>query len=218
MIDDNNLDNEFNDDGNGEVFQPEILDENFDEVLELANYTNSEVANNDTFVVAEYNNIDIVATSTNQQKIAKKFIQETKKLIISYANDNVISKEAGNYLTSIANLQITQLGDLLSMVAINKQMLDNMVRRVNAVQAEDYALVQTYTSLLQQHLKLHRELQISYSQIPGLMKKMLTDVNSELLEDNTPKKPVISEKYGISQFNSSRELLKKLKSEQEESK
>lgn len=203
------------DDENLEVFNPEILDDNFDEVLALTNYTNSDMsASSDTFVVAEYENINIVETSTNQQKIAKKFIQETKKLIVSFASDNIISVEASNYLTSIANLQINQLGDLLSMVSINKQMLDNMVRRVNSVQAEDYALVQTYTNLLQQHLKLHRELQISYSSIPGLMKKMLMDVNSEIMDDNTPKNPIISDKYGVSQFNSSKEMLKKLKDKQ----
>ena len=198
-----------------EIFDPTLLDENnFEEVLELTNYTDSELSGKaDTFVVAEYDNINIVETTVNQQKIAKKFVQETKRLIKSYTNDNIISKEANNYLDSIANLQVTQLGDLLSMVSINKQMLDNMVRRVNSVQAEDYALVQTYTNLLQQHLKLHRELQISYSAIPGLMKKMLMDINTDLLDDNTPKTPIISEKYGVSQFNDSKELLKKLKEE-----
>lgn len=207
-----------NDENNEKVFNPEIVDfnstEGFEDVLELTNYTDSDLSKNDEiFIVAEYEKIDIVGVTTNQTKVAKKFIQEAKKLIKRYANNGEIGAELNSYLESVGNLQLTQLADLLTLVVANKSMLDNMIHRINSVQADDYALIQTYTTLLQQHIKLHRELSNTYSSIPAIMKKMATDIDEQLMVEGTPEKPVLSEEYGEKQFNSSKELLKKLRGE-----
>ena len=91
-------------------------------------------------------------------------------------------------------------------------MINNIVRRVNSVQAEDFAMIATYNSLLNQHLKLMKELQNTYKAIPGVLKKMKTEVicNQELL-DGENSNEVISDKYGETQFNDQKQLLKKLK-------
>ena len=65
---------------------------------------------------------------------------------------------------------------MLSLVEMNKQMIRNIQRRVNATQAEDYALIQTYNQLLNQHIKLYKELQQTYKNIPATLKKMKADV------------------------------------------
>ncbi len=203
-----NIDNQ----NNEEIIEPENQDEFFEEVFDLTNYDNREVVNNEenSLLIAEYDNIDIVKTTQNQQKKAKRFIQEVKRMMVSYAG-NGLSSEISKYLSTVAALQIEQLGDLLTMLDINKQMLGNMVRRINTFQADDYALIQTYTNLLQQHIRLHKEVQNNYSGIPALMKRMTTDIDTELLQSNTPDNPVISESHGETQFNSSKEMLLKLK-------
>ena len=99
-------------------------------------------------------------------------------------------------------------------------MLDNIVRRVNAVQAEDYAMIQTYNNLVTQHLKLIKELQSSYKSIPGVLKKMRTEVlcNQELgdlIGQGSADEEVISTDYGTTQFNNTKQLLKTLKEKNE---
>jgi len=187
--------------------------DNFDEVLELTTYEEGESGK---FLVANYDNINIIEITNEQKQIAETFVSEARKLILSYSGD--ASTEIQKYLTSIANLQLNQLGDLLALKEVNKQMLNNLVERINSVQADDYALIQTYTSLLQQHMKLHKELRETFTTIPALMRKMVIDINTELIDDSSPKTPIISENYGKSQFNNSKELLKKLKQKQEQNK
>jgi hypothetical protein len=93
-------------------------------------------------------------------------------------------------------------------------MLNNIIARVNSVQAEDYAMIATYNSLLNQHLKLLKELQNAYKSIPSIIKKMKAEVfcNQELLpggDDGSG--DVITENYGTTQFNNQKEMLKILK-------
>lgn len=194
-----------------EEFDTEVDDGNFDEVLQLTEYVDGEgFGNSPAYIAAEYTNIDVVQSNINHQKIAKNIVQKITKFIFDF-NDVQLTEDHKRYVKAIADLQVTHLTDLLSLTAINKQMLDNMVRRVNAVQAEDYAMINVYNQLANQHLKFHKELQNTYKNIPTLIKKMRMDVmdTDNLLEKPTDE--VITEDYGELQFNNTKDMLKTLK-------
>jgi len=208
-----------------EFYEAEIMDNNdqnnggdFDDVFELTKYSASDVSTeSDSFIVAEYDNIEVNAVTINQTKIAKKFVQEVRKLVKSHST-NDLPAEFDTYLKSVADLQLSQLADLLTMFTMNREMLGNMVKRINATQADDYALIQGYTQLVQQQLKLHKELQTTYSNIPAIMKKMVIDIDDNVIDKNAVVNPVISESYGSNQFNNSKEMLNNLRKKQAEKK
>lgn len=194
-----------------EIINPEIVDD-YSDVLELTAYTNNDTGlsqfSTDFNVVAQYDKIDIFKTDKDHQKFAKGFVQKISKLIDEFS-DLELSDEHNQYIKDVGKLQLDNLADMLSLVTINRQMLNNIVHRINAVQAEDYAMISTYTSLMNQHMKLVKELQNTYKNIPAVLKKMRTEVvtNQELLENNE----VITENYGETQFNNHKMLLKKLR-------
>lgn len=198
----------------------EVGDENYDnddlpendEVLSLTEYDgnlNTDVSNN--YIAAEYVDIDIVNVDKKHAIVASNFVNKITKFIIGF-NDVVLSKEHTSYLKDVANLQLSNLQDLLSLVTINRSMLDNIVRRINAVQAEDYAMIAAYNGLANQHLKLLKELQNTYKAIPSVLKKMRTEVmcDQELLPDPS-KDEVITEDFGNTQFTNTKHLLKVLR-------
>lgn len=242
MQENNNLDkkpddDEYVDTNTGEILSEKEIefleaeefneDENFETVFQLTKFAeNGDLSNrhggvsneDNQFVVAEYKNIEITKVTKNQAKVAKKFVQEAERLIVSYGNKD--GGEFGgtlkNYINSITTLQLGQLTDLLTLVEVNKQMLGNMVRRINTFQADDYALIQTYTQLLQQHIKLHRETQNTFGSIPAMLKKMVVDISEDLLDPRSPNEAIIGENHGITQFNNSKDMLKKIKEKQNE--
>lgn len=180
--------------------------------MELTTYTNNDTGlsqfSTNFNVVAQYDKIDIFKTDKDHQKFAKGFVQKISKLIDEFS-DLELSDEHNQYIKDVGKLQLDNLADMLSLVTINRQMLNNIVHRINAVQAEDYAMISTYTNLMNQHMKLVKELQNTYKNIPAVLKKMRTEVvtNQELLENNE----VITENYGETQFNNHKMLLKKLR-------
>jgi len=193
----------------------DIDDDNYDEVLTLTEYSDGSLINDNNHIVAEYNNIDIVKITNNHKKEAKSFVQKITKFISAF-NDVELNEEHKVYLKEVGQFQLEHLSDLLSLLTINKQMINNIVLRVNSVQAEDYAMIATYNSLITQHLKLMKETQNTYKGIPGVLKKMRTEIlcNQELLSNENPEE-LITEKYGSTQFNNQKELLKKLKEDYE---
>lgn len=198
----------------GDTDDSENDDNNFDEVLQLTEYTETDsLAASNTYIAAEYTNIDVGEANINHQKIAKNLVQKITKFIFDF-NDVQLTEDHKRYVKAIADLQVNHLADLLSLTAINKQMLDNMVRRVNAVQAEDYAMIAVYNQLANQHLKFHKELQSTYKNIPVLIKKMRMDVmdTENLLEK--PSEEVITEDYGTLQFNNTKDMLKDMRDKQ----
>lgn len=200
---------------NYEIIEDNSDNNNFDEVLQLTAYEpTSDVStySTDFNVVAQYDKIDIVKTDKQHQAFAKKYVQKINKLITEF-DDLDLSEEHAQYVKDVAQLQLENLADMLSLVDINRQMLNNIVHRINAVQAEDYAMISTYTSLMNQHMRLVKELQNTYKNIPQVLKKMRTEVitKPELLDNNE----VITEDYGTTQFNNQKALLKKLREEHE---
>lgn len=190
-----------------------VEDDNYSEVLQLTEYDGNLGANNNLAIVAEYNNIDIVTAEKKHTAFAKSFVQKIAKFIIDF-KDVELTDEHNKYIKQVGQLQLENLSDLLTLVEINKGMINNIVLRVNSVQAEDYAMISTYTALVNQHLKLLKELHNSYKNIPNVLKKMKTEVfcNQELL-DGPNSDDVITENYGTTQFNNQKEMLKKLKEE-----
>lgn len=193
----------------------EVDDDNdYDEVLQLTEYDggNLETSNN-TGIVAEYNPINIVTVEKKHKAFATSFVQKISKFIVDFKDVELTDKHE-QYIKQVGQLQLENLADLLSLVEINRAMLNNIILRVNSVQGEDYAMLATYNSLLNQHLKLLKELQNAYKAIPGIIKKMKTEVfcNQELLDSPLDEAGnVITEDYGTTQFNNQKEMLKSLK-------
>lgn len=133
---------------------------------------------------AEYTNISVVELQQQHQLKAKQLVDGIVKFIKGF-KDVELTQQHKEYLDIIAEFQMTHLSHLLYIVDVNKQMLDNMVHRINMVQAEDYAMLNTYNNLANQHIKLMKELSNTYKNIPANIKKMRTEVmcNQELGSD-----------------------------------
>lgn len=189
-------------------------DNDYDEVLQLTEYDGGNLkASNNTGIVAEYNPINIVTVEKKHKAFATSFVQKISKFIVDFKDVELTDKHE-QYIKQVGQLQLENLADLLSLVEINRAMLNNIILRVNSVQGEDYAMLATYNSLLNQHLKLLKELQNAYKAIPGIIKKMKTEVfcNQELLDSPLDEDGnVITEDYGTTQFNNQKEMLKSLK-------
>lgn len=187
--------------------------ENFDEILQLTQYSDGSlesIPNNG--VVAEYNKIEIVTIQNKHKEAAKTFVNRITKFILEF-NDVHLTKAHEAYLKQVGALQLQHLEDLLYLVEVNRLMLNNIIERVNVTQAEDYAIINSYNNLANQHLKLMKELQNTYKAIPNVLKRMKADIlcNQELdenIEGNNGE--VITEEYGTTQFNNSKQMLRTL--------
>lgn len=221
-----NTDNEIGD-VNEDTFVNPLDEQNspqsddYGEVLQLTEYNDGMLApsNNSYGVVAEYREVDIDTVDKHFQTQAKSFVGKITKFITELG-DVELSDQHKKYLGEVAQLQVANLADMLSIVEMNKQMIRNIQRRVNATQAEDYALIQTYNQLLNQHMKLYKELQQTYKNIPATLKKMKSDVmldaNQQIQqEEQLDESKVVTENFGETQFNSSKHLIRKLREEAE---
>lgn len=194
--------------------------EDYGEVLQLTEYNDGMLgpSNNSYGVIAEYREIDIDNVDKVYQIKAKNFVNKITNFIANLG-DVELSDKHKSYLNDVGELQISNLADMLSLVDLNKQMIRNIARRVNATQAEDYALIQTYNQLLNQHMKLCKELQQTYKNIPATLKKMKADVllddNQQIQEEQVDETKVVTEDFGKTQFNSSKHLIRKLREEAE---
>lgn len=192
-----------------------ILDQNdkedFGEVLSLTEYMGGGTVRDvsQDFVVAEYTKIDTQNIDKQTQLVAKKFVSKITKFILEF-NDVQLDDAHKNYIKQVGALQLSNLQDLLTLVEINKQMISNIVARVNATQAEDYTIINSYNNLLNQHLKLIKEVTTMYKSIPSVMKKMRADIlsNQELENQNNENEELITENYGEKQFNNNKQLLR----------
>jgi hypothetical protein len=191
----------------------------FDEVLTLTQFNDNPtdiVTNDNPGIVAEYREINTVEIATKHKKQAKSFVNKITKFILDF-DDIDLTTEQQSYLKSVGAMQIEHLQDLLELVDVNKQMLNNIIARVNVTQAEDYSILNTYNNLANQHLKFIKELQNTYKAIPAVLKKMRTEVvcNQELGEGKGDGSEVMGEDYGDTQFNDTKALLRQLVEEEE---
>ncbi len=194
------------------ILEKQSSSENFDDVLTLTEYTGGGLVSNEhsDFVIAEYDKIDVVNIDKAQQQTAKKFVSKITKFILDF-NDVKLTKAHEDYIKQVGQLQLANLTDLLTLVEVNKQMISNIVARVNAVQAEDYAIINAYNNLINQHIKLIKEASNLYKSIPNVMKKMRADVlSNQELEASNENDELITEEYGNKQFNNSKQMLRSI--------
>ncbi len=194
-----------------------------DDVLKLTEYDGNLGTNTGVSVVAEYKDIDVVNVSVKHQKLAKNFVDRVLKFVLDFGDIELTDTHRA-YVKSVGAFQLENLVDMMSLVTINKGMIDNIVRRVNSTQAEDYAMIQTYNNLVNLHIKLSKELQNTYKSIPTTIKKM----RAEVLCDQELGAPIdsqqgglpqagdeingeVTENFGITQFNNTKHLLKQLR-------
>lgn len=210
---------ELNPENNNEDVVLDLTDENldanadnFDEVLQLTAYEGGGLVRDERtdFVVAEYDNIDTKNVDKKTELLAKKFVSKITKFILDF-NDVQLSVAHQQYIKQVGIFQLSNLKDMLSLVEINKQMINNIVARVNAVQAEDYVIINSYNNLVNQHIKLLKEVTNFYKSIPSTMKKLRADVlSNQELENEATNDELITENYGETQFNNSKQMLRSL--------
>lgn len=192
----------------GEVYT--AYDE-YDEVLNLTQWngeTNS--AEHLSTTIAEYDEINIIEIDERHKKTAQSFISKIARFVKEF-KDVELTKQHESYITDVAKLQISNLIDLLTLTDVNRRMIDNIVKRINSVQADDYALVASYNSLVNQHLKLLRETQTMYKNVPSVIKKMRTEilVNQDIEETADSEDGLDPDNQ--SSFNSQKSLLRNLR-------
>ena len=185
--------------------------EDFSDVLQLTQYEGGGLMTerNTDYVIAEYEDIKPFELEKKHQLEAKKFVSRITKFVLDF-NDLVLTEEHKAYVKQVGQLQLQHLSDLLYLTDVNKKMLNNIISRVNATQAEDYAIINSYNNLANQHLKLIKELQNTYKAIPSVMKKMRADVicNQELVELQANEDELVTENFGETQFNNSKQMLR----------
>ena len=162
------------------------------------------------FSIAEFDRIDVEGVIKEYSVKAKNFVSRVNKFIKDF-DDESLTNEHREYLESVAQLQTNDLTDLMTLVDVNKKMILNIVNQVNAVGFEDLMLINSYNNLINQHIKLIKELQTLYKSIPSNMKKMLADVRcDQQLLPTSDNGEVITKDYGDSQFNNQKQLLQAL--------
>lgn len=195
----------------------ELSDKYIDEVVQLTEYDGNLTPKQSGLVaIAEYKNIDLKLIDQKLATKTKNFVNRITKFVLEF-NDEVITPQHESYLKQVAELQYNNLLDLLYLQEINKQMINNIVERINSTSAEDYAILQSYTNLVTQHLKLMKEVQTQYRNIPTVLKKMRADVlcNQQIEAPLTPSSEVYSQSFGDLQFNNHKQMLKSILTESE---
>lgn len=161
------------------------------------------------FSIAEFDRIDVEGVIKEYSVKAKNFVTKVNKFIREF-DDESLTNEHREYLESVAQLQTNDLTDLMTLVDVNKKMILNIVNQVNAVGFEDLMLINSYNNLINQHIKLIKELQTLYKSIPSNMKKMLADVRCDQQLIPTSEGEIITKDYGDTQFNNQKQLLQSL--------
>lgn len=199
-----------------------IQNSEYDEVIQLTEYTGS--GSTPTFgggadfgVIAQYDQIDVGNLETKYKGLAKNFTDKVKNFVMTM-NDEELTQEHKEYMEAVAEIQMSSLADLLYLCAINKQMINNVVNRINATMVEDYAIIQSYTSLVKQHMMLIKDLMTHFKSIPGIMKRLKTEVITDQLlpegHDGENLPPAESFMQGEeNEFNNRKDMLRKLAAE-----
>lgn len=211
----------FDENRNDDIIIPDEIETLSDDVLQLVPYetgsTTSELSQSmGYFGSSEYNDIDTSLISSKQESEARAFVSKVEQFVVrlnEQLNDSQLSDDLQEYIKQVGMLQYQNLADIMTLVTINKQMINNIVARINASQAEDYAIIQAYSGLVTQHIKLSRELSTIYKSIPGTVKKMVQEITGDQQTelDGGVSSAIITQNYGETQFNSTKELLKTLK-------
>lgn len=199
-----------------ESIKVDFFQEDDGEILSLTEYVNPE-SNNSLSVIAEYNNIDVINIDKKSQKTAQELVRKITNFIVNF-DDVQLTEEHQKYLKNVGDLELTTLKDLLTITEYNKQMINNIVFRINSVQAEDYAMIQSYTSLVNNHMRLMKDLQIKYKAIQGVIKRMKAEIlcNQELGKDENDYKRLEQEVEQNIEISSNKDMIRELRRKREE--
>ena len=190
--------------------QDNIEEASIDEVLQLTEYGGNLVKNENSYgTVAEYVDMDLKEISLKHKKQATEFVGKITKFILDF-NDVELTIAHKNYIKQAAKFQLGHLQDLLELIDMNKMIVLNLARRINATQSEDYAVTNTYNSLVNQHIKLIKEVQNTYRGIPNVLKKMKADVLDSQETSQITQDEIITEDSGITQFSNQKHLIRRL--------
>lgn len=159
----------------------ETVDMDTGEILALTEFINPDSNNNFLAPIAEYEDIDVVQISNSSKRAATSLVNKITKFILEF-NDVELNEEHKQYIKEVGQLELNSLVDLISLTEYNKKIIDNIVHRINSVQGEDYSMIQAYANLVNQHLKLTKELHTKHKSIPAVIKRMKAEVlcNQEL--------------------------------------
>lgn len=187
-----------------------------EEILHLSEYVSTE-SNNSLSVVAEYTDINVVNIDNKSKKTAQDLVRKITKFIIEF-DDVELNENHKKYLNEVGSLEISTLQDLLTITQYNKQMIDNIVLRINSVQAEDFAMIQSYTSLVNNHMRLMKDLQAKYKAIPSIIKRMKAEIlcNQELGKDENNYKRLEQEIENTVEISSNKDMIRQLRMKREE--
>lgn len=196
----------------GQILRESMSSEHSDEILHLTPYDggSTELSSIPTSY-AEYHDINTAIISQQQQDEARSFVNKVEQFLINL-DGGTKTPELIEYIKQVGTLQFGNLADIMTLVTINKQMITNIVARINATQAEDYPVIQSYISLVNQHIKLSRELMTVYNSIPSTIKKLCKEVTNADSEGGSDQiaSAIITQDYGDKQFNNGKEMLKAL--------
>ncbi len=201
--------------------EPPPDDGDYGEVLELTAYNSSNVPASSSigetgvFGVAQYDNINIQEITAASERNAKSLVRKIENFICSLSEVN-LSKEHRDYVRVVADIELRGLSDLIRLVEINNTMINNIAERINTTSAEDYAIIQQYNNILNTHLKLTKEIQTYYINIPSRIKTMQNSVMDSDNEETTTIVP--THDMGTKQFASQKDLLRTLAKEIKEQK
>lgn len=201
-----------------ESIKVDYVQEDFDdgEILSLTEYVNPE-SNNNLSVIAEYTEINVVNIDKKSKKTAQDLVRKIVKFI-SDLDDVDLTPAHKEYIAEVGSLEITTLQDLLMITEYNKQMINNIVLRINSVQAEDFAMIQSFNLLVNNHMKLMKDLKTKYQSIPAVIKRMKAEVlcNQELGKDENNYKKLQEEIEQTTEIASNKDMIKNLRAKREE--
>jgi hypothetical protein len=186
--------------------------EDFSEVLNLTEYNGNQIKE---FQVADYNKIIIPDLSKVAKAKANSFVSKVTAFILTM-NDTELTRKHKDYIKTVGKIEIDNLESLMALIEINRVMIQNIVERINISMGEDYNAIMGYNNLLNQHIKLVKECQTMYRSIPAAIKKLRAEImtDQELKNENyigmDSSREIISDKFGESQFNSQKQMLKSL--------
>ena len=198
----------YNENDNAGGFLPSHRDDDFNDVIQLTEFDGA-IKPAKLYAISEYQNIDHTQVEARHKQLATTFVNKISKFVLDF-NDDSLTEDHREYLKTVADLEIGNLTHMLYIVDINKQMIANVVDRINTTMCDDYAILTNYNQLVTQHVKLVKELSNTYKNIPSVLKRMKTDVITDQVLDrgSSIDKELITAESGETQFNSSKQLLR----------
>lgn len=203
-----------------ENLEMEIIDDNFDEVLELTSVSESSVISTDfsgssNMMLSEYKQIDSITITEKQTKLAQKFIKEVSSFIKN-CDDVNLSANHKKFIDTIADLKLANLADLLILREMNKELIANIILQINSTGGEDFVLINNYIALSKNQQELVKNTNSLINSLPNEMKNLRNDILTQNELSNADKSDlsdVVSPSQNV--HNNGKTLLKQIQQMQQ---